>query len=283
MIDIALANLSKLLMHTQLLNQAINCLENDSAIIGIILGGSVASGSPDCFSDLDLYIVVHDHDFERIFADKERIARLLGRIFFSFIADHNPGGDYDYIVLYENLVKVDFMYCQASEMIASPKWTKFLILKDTDGFLANLVHQSKTTDHLKPPATEVEVLNQKFWCWCWYVFGKIMRGELWEAVEGVNLIRSWAILPMLGWDANSPSEGYRRLEQKVDNQVAKTLELTIPAYEPESLFSALMQEIALFQELRDRVFARQKLSVNRRPELALVKEIEQQWATRDPA
>jgi predicted nucleotidyltransferase len=54
-----------------LLDNAAAKLQNNSAILGVLLGGSIATGKPDHFSDIDLYLIVRDEDLKTVFADRE--------------------------------------------------------------------------------------------------------------------------------------------------------------------------------------------------------------------
>jgi hypothetical protein len=44
--------------HEDILNRAVALLSEDSRVLGIYLAGSFAMGSPDKWSDIDLYIIV---------------------------------------------------------------------------------------------------------------------------------------------------------------------------------------------------------------------------------
>ena len=57
-----------------------------------------------------------------------------------------------------------------------------MVLKDRHGRLG-VVARSEALGPPRPSAEDVAELNQ-FWTWCWYAFGKIERGELWEALDG---------------------------------------------------------------------------------------------------
>jgi hypothetical protein len=82
-----------------------------------------------------------------------------------------------------------------------------------------------------PDAGALLELYQRFFTQSWYVFAKIMRGELWEALDGLHDIRSPALVPLLDWAAGWPQAGHRRLEGKVD---------------PETLYAALRAEMDLY-------------------------------------
>jgi hypothetical protein len=82
------------------------------------------------------------------------------------------------------------MYLKESDLKPTPNWVGCLVLKDLSGRVGAVVARSQGLAPPQPTTEELLDLNQKFWTWCWYVFGKIERGELWEALDGIHAIRS---------------------------------------------------------------------------------------------
>ena len=82
------------------------------------------------------------------------------------------------------------MYLKESDLKPTPNWVGCLVLKDLSGRVGAVVARSQGLAPPQPTTEELLDLNQKFWTWCWYVFGKIERGELWEALDGMDAIRS---------------------------------------------------------------------------------------------
>ena len=273
-------SLDLLPVHRALVERAVNYFRDDDRVLGMILGGSLAHGPADFYSDVDLYIVARDESFEAVFDERDVAARAIGSPLFRFAVDPIPGGSRDYIVTYPGPKKLDLMYYRESEIRSDPKWEKQLVLKDAAGSLAAVVSRS-TRAHLdRPEPGELLELDQKFWTWCWYVFGKIMRGELWEALDGLHTIRSEALLPMLDWTAGRPHEGYRRLERKIDPNAAARLAFTVASLEGEALYGALQATIALFYDLREIVFDRYGLTFDPAPEEVIRGEMGRHWAAR---
>ena len=224
---------------------------------------------------------MQDEAFDEIFAERDVIVEAVGPPLFGFVVDPMPGGSTDHIVIYEGPVKFDFMYLKESDLKPAPKWVGRAVLEDTSGRVGAAVARS---ERLAPPqqtAEELLDLNQKFWIWCWYVFGKIVRGELWEALDGLHSIRSLALVPLLDWDAERPHEGYRRLERKTDPEMASRLMATVAAVQPQALYAALQAEMDLFRSLRAMVFDRYGLTFDPTPEEALESEMSRRWVARE--
>jgi predicted nucleotidyltransferase len=279
-IDGQLPSLARLPQHRELLERAFARFQDDARAVGLVVGGSLAYGGADFYSDVDLYVVVRDGAFEEVFAERDPIAEAVGSRLFAFDVDPVPGGSTDHIVIYERLVKFDFMYLRESELEPHPKWVSCAVLKDTGGRVGTVVARSEALGPPRPSAEELSELNQKFWTWCWYAFGKIERGELWEALDGLHSIRTLALVPLLDWSGERPHEGYRRLERKTNQEQASRLSATVAPMQVHALHAALRAEVELFRELRAAVLDRYGLSIDPAPEELLESEMSRRWAAR---
>ncbi len=280
MIDGRLPSLDQLPEHRKLLERAVARFRDDVRVLGLVLGGSLAQGVADFHSDIDLYMVVRDEAFDGIFAERDALVPAVGSPLFGFDVDPIPGGSTDHIVIYEGPIKFDFMYLKESDFKPAPKWAGCVVLKDMSGHVGDVVARSERLAPPQPATEELLELNQKFWTWCWYVFGKIVRGELWEALDGIHGIRSQALVPLLDWAAERPHEGYRRLE-KTDPESASHLVVTVAAVEPQALYAALQAEMELFRSLRVIVFDRFGLTFDSRAEEVLESEMSRRWVARE--
>jgi predicted nucleotidyltransferase len=242
--------------HRALLRRAVDRFWDDERVMALVLGGSLAHGVADSYSDVDLYIFARDESFDAVFEERGAVALALGSPLLSFGVDPIPGGSRDYIVTYPGPIKIDLMYYRESEIVPAPKWAGSVVLKDASGFVGNVLAKSRNLAPPTPSSEELLEMDKRFWTLCWYVFGKIMRGELWEALSGIHTIRSDTLLPMLDWTAGSPHEGYRRLETRLDPEMAQCLEDTLGLLETGALYDALQAEISLFRDLCEPLFER---------------------------
>ncbi len=281
MIDGRLSSLDRLSKHRKLLEHAVARFRDDVRVVGLVAGGSLAHGAADFYSDVDLYIVVQDEAFDEIFAERDAIVEAVGSPLFGFIVDPMPGGSTDHIVIYEGPVKFDFMYLKESDFTPALKWVGCAVLKDASCRVGAVVARSEGLARPQPTTEELLDLNQKVWTWCWYVFGKIVRGELWEALDGLHSIRSLALVPLLDWAAGRPHEGYRRLERKTDPEAASRLMATVAAVQPQALYEALQAEMDLFRRLRAVIFDRYGLTFDPTPEEVLESEMSRRWVARE--
>jgi len=254
-IDGHLESLDRLPQHRLLLGRALAPFRDDTRVVGLALGGSLARGGADFYSDVDLYVVLGEGAFEDVLAERDSTAEAVGSPLLGFAVDPaRAGGTADHIVLYEGPVKFDFMYLEESDLGPHPRWDGCVVLKDTDGRLGAVVARSEALAPPRPSAEDLSELNQKFWTLCWYAFGKIERGELWEALDGLHSIRGLVLVPLLDWGAERPQEGYRRLERKTNPEQASRLSATLAPKRAGALHAALRAEVELFRELRAAVF-----------------------------
>ncbi|MBA2712957.1 MAG: aminoglycoside 6-adenylyltransferase [Rubrobacteraceae bacterium] len=275
-----MSGLDLLPAHRALLERVVAYFRDDDRVVGMILGGSLARGIADFYSDIDLYIVTRDESFDALFDGRDAAALALGSPLFRFAVDPIPGGSRDYIVTYPGPVKLDLMYYRESEIVPALKWAGCVVLEDVSGLMDDVLVRSRDLAPYPPASEELLELDQWFWTICWYVFGKIMRGELWEALDGIHTIRSEALLPMLDWTAGRPHEGYRRLETKLDPGMAERLTGTLAPLEAEELYDALQATIALFCDLRGPLFEVRSLTFDPVPGEEIRNEMGRRWAAR---
>ena len=91
MIDRHLPSLDRLPQHRELLRRAFARLKADAGAVGLVVGGSLAHGGADFYSDVDLYVVVRDGAFEDVFAERASIAEAVGSPLFGFAVDPVSG------------------------------------------------------------------------------------------------------------------------------------------------------------------------------------------------
>jgi predicted nucleotidyltransferase len=95
LIDGHLPSLDRLPIHRKLLESAVAYFQDDIRVLGLVVGGSLAHGAADFYSDVDLYIVVQDEGFDEIFAERGVSVEAVGSPLFGFDVDPMPGGSTD--------------------------------------------------------------------------------------------------------------------------------------------------------------------------------------------
>ena len=238
--------------HRKVAFNALNLLSHDGRVHGLYLSGSFADGQPDKFSDIDINILAEEEEREQIIKDHAELIQQVCKIaaVFPAIHLHDPN---QIIVFYEQSIPihVDYLYRVAKELTPSQKYRNFLIVLDRDGSLATWKETCQKVEIEKPPLQEeLQYFEVRFWGWCWYTDTKIERGELWEARDAIEYIRSNVIIALAYFKLGLPNEGARRLERKFPQEVIELLSKTAPiGLDKQSYKTALLGLIAGYQQL----------------------------------
>lgn len=124
----------------RLLETAVGFFSADPAVIGVFLGGSLAAGSADAYSDIDLRVVVtaERHGY---YVDQRREVpkQWPGFLFNEWV----PGAQHC-VSHFRPFGKIDIFYYDAAALVPSP-WYRLpiRILHDPGGIVADLVERSQ--------------------------------------------------------------------------------------------------------------------------------------------
>jgi predicted nucleotidyltransferase len=186
--DIQLPNVRK-----DLLESIVNSLKTDPDILAIFVGGSIAKGNEDVFSDIDLRIVVSNDKYKDFIKRKQQIPLEWGNLL--FFEDMNPSAPYA-IAHFDNFIKVDVFF-YIPEGLQSSIWYKNLkALYDPKGIVQELVEQSNEITY-KATAKEVERWRGKIFSYIHEVYRRVHREEYYYALTMVNNLRSFIVN---GWN-----------------------------------------------------------------------------------
>jgi predicted nucleotidyltransferase len=244
-------------VHEEIARRAVDLLVADNAVVGLYLAGSFALGRPDKYSDIDLYVVIPNGSKEEVVRRAASMVQDVGKVATWFPAAH-LGDPSQLIVIYEAElpIHVDFQYKEVGELIPRSKDKDIIILLDRSGDMARY---REASGKLGPPRENEQIerlqyLEDRFWGWSWYAASKIARGELWEARDAIEYMRSNVLVALADIGLGTPTEGNRRLESKYPNEIQMTLNDTIPGeHSKERYARALRALVAGFENLFSRV------------------------------
>ena len=249
-------SLAKLREHEDILNRAVALFGEDSRVLGVYLAGSFAAGSPDKWSDIDLYVVVSNGEVDRVLRRHHELFGKVGPLLTLFPATH-LGDPHQIIAFYRASypIHVDYQYRAVGDLIPQRKDTKVKILLERNHALRKWRKACETAEETTDLAIQqLQYFEDRFWAWCWYTHGKILRGELWEARDGVEYLRTNVLVPLACASARVVYEGNRRVETRLDSTTQRRLEETIPkqhtrhGYE-QALANAMQVYETLFDSL----------------------------------
>jgi Nucleotidyltransferase domain len=216
----------------------------DPRILGVTLAGSAATGQMDEFSDVDTVIVSTDESHAELLAGAPVFAASVGPLLAAFTGEH-VGEPRLLIALYgPPLLHVDLKFVALSD----------LAVRVEDGVVAwergGLVSATLAGSDAVWPAPDPQWLEDRFWVWVHYCATKIGRGELFECLDGLSMIRGLVLGPLLALRAGARPQGARRLERLAPEAVP-ALTATIGDHSAAGCADALRAAIALYRELRD--------------------------------
>jgi hypothetical protein len=231
-------------MAQRFLDGLLAAVEADSRIVGLLLAGSAATGQTDEFSDVDTVIVSTDESHPELLAGAHAFAAGLGPLLAAFTGEH-VGEPRLLIALYgPPLLHVDFKFVGLSD----------LAVRVEDGVVAwereGLVTAALAGSAPVWPMPDPQWLEDRFWVWVHYCGAKIGRGELFECLDALGMIRGLVLGPLLAVRAGFRPQGARRIERLAPEEVP-ALAATIGDHSVEGCADALRAAIALYRELRD--------------------------------
>jgi hypothetical protein len=238
--------IDRLPRHRIRLEAACAAASEHEGVVGMIIGGSFASGEADAYSDLDLQLVVEEPAFDGVVSATPDIAAAAGPLVAAFTAEH-VGRPHMLIALYSDLLHVDFEPVALPEVAARNAGIPAVVLWARDDRIDLALPAERPPFD---PARELAWLEDRMWTWSWYIQSKILRGELYEALDALQFVRDRVLFGLLSLRDGHRPIGARRAEARV-GAWAERFAATVPALSRESTLSALRTTVGLYTELAD--------------------------------
>ena len=216
----------------------------DSRMSAVIAGGSIATGTSDEYSDLDLVLVCAPDKQQECLAEARVFAGRLGPLLASFTGEH-VGERRLLIALFgPPLVHVDLKFVTPDDLRDRVEDGVVLWQRDDS------VDRAYSTSQPSWPQVDPQWIEDRFWVWVHYTAVKIARGELFEAVEALAAIRSAAIAPLATLGRTSKPARVRRLETLAPELVPE-LRATVAIADRDDCLRALNASAELYRKVRD--------------------------------
>jgi hypothetical protein len=230
-------------LHARMLDGVVSAVQADDRVEALLGSGSLAYGGFDEHSDLDFVIVVRADDHAAMMAERQRFAARLGSLLSAFTGDH-VGEPRLLICLYgPPLLHVDLKFISPADIPELSERPVVLWARDP----ADL--ERRLTPMAFPyRARDAQWYEDRAWVWLHYVATKLLRGEYFEAISGLDFFRDRVLGPMLQRNAGRRPRGVRRVEEVAGAQAL--LAPTLPATDPGSIVEALKRSAILYAELR---------------------------------
>lgn len=245
----------------------------DPDVVGMAVTGSFATGIADELSDVDLRLYARPETVETVVARVPELAAACGRVVALFLAEH-LGIPTLTIVLFDDLVHMDF------DVISVDR-----AAEHNDGLPAVVLWEREPISTALPGtygsdlAADVRWMEARIWTWSWYIQSKVLRGELYEALDGLQYVRDQVLFRLLAFGRGDRPAGGRRAEAAVGDHVDAFARTVPTALERAALMDALRAEIDLYRRLADPLLARHgvDLAIDARSVILRALELGLEW------
>jgi predicted nucleotidyltransferase len=237
--------------HKNVLDRFTEICQEDDRVLAAFLGGSYARGATDPYSDLDLYIITTDLDYQDFTAGKEAFIRLLGEplfledfgtayALFFILSDHTEG---ELWIGHESRFR--HIYTGS-----------YKTLLDKNGILTGAIFPPQPVDKDGQKAILAQQLNV-FWHEMAHFIKAMGRGQLWFAYGQLEVMRGICInlarLQHNFLDGDVGEEPYFKVEQAVPVAKLSPLETTFCALEFSAMLQAAQVILRFYQGLGSRL------------------------------
>ena len=235
--------------HEALVARFIEAAERDARLVAVALVGSNATGHADEHSDLDLFLVTEDADFEAFIADRDAFLTSVDRPLFIESWGHRDR----WFFVYEGGADGELTVIPAGKLVSAFD-APFIPLLDKRGVLAGI---EATTPVPRPVGPEQRTEIQRRLDGFWHDYAHFVtawgRSQWWwangqlEALRGrcANLLR----LAANPTDPEVGDEPYWKVELTLPPSELRRLEPTLNTFDPGSMLQAGTALAALYREL----------------------------------
>ena len=250
----------------------------DTRVVAAFLGGSHAAGTADEYSDLDLYLIVGDEDYDTFFAERRAFLGHLGEpVFFEDFSDFG----FDMVVfIVSGGVEGELALGRVSgfdHIHGGP----FEVLVDKGGILAR-----KAFPLNRPTRAEQRRTLRWIIYWFWHdlsVFSRAMvRGRLWTAHGLLEELRLKCVdVARLKHEFFSVGMvGYEGLEQAADSRDLEALRTTLCPLEREAMLEAVGRLVGFYQRTAPPLATQHRVAYPAELEAVVVDKL-QRWCDVD--
>lgn len=235
--------------HRAFLQHALPFLRSSPLLTGVAVGGSFAERRMDAYSDLDLVLVAEPEAWPAVLDERRTLAAALGPLLASFTGEH-VGEPRLLVCLYgPPLLHVDLKFVAPdalAERVEDP-----VVLFDRRGLLRAGLSEGEA----RYPAPDLQWIEDRIWVWSHYIAGKVARGEILEASDGLAYLRSRVLGPLALQRAGARPSGLRRIEALAPDAAA-TIAALVPRPDGLDCLRSLRGTLSLYAGLRETAAAR---------------------------
>jgi Nucleotidyltransferase domain len=230
--------------HGQFLSDVLPRMRQDPRVAGAAVGGSIANGKLDVYSDVDLIVVVDDEAFDSVMTERLALIGSWTALVAGFTGEHVGEPRLIITLVGPPLLHVDFKFvraCDFAERTEDPA-----VLWDRDGTLA----ASLASRPAAAPPLDLQWIEDRFWIWVHYGATKLGRGELFEVIGFLGYVREAVLGPLAAHRAGAAPRGVRHLESVAPDE-ARALRATLCGYDRDQAGRAVLACVDLYRRWLD--------------------------------
>jgi len=226
--------------HQEFLDRVVPRIAAEERVTAVALSGSLAHGSPDAFSDVDLVLAVPDELHAAVMADRLSLIASWTDLLVGFTGEHVGEPRLIVTLVGPPVLHVDFTFLPESQFAQAVSRLR-------------LLHGAESVPAAAPPAADApfdaQWIEDRFWVWVHYGATKLARGELFEVLDTLAALRSLVLGPLASVRAGAEPRGVRRLEA-VAPEDALALRATVAGYDRREATDALHASVELYRRWR---------------------------------
>ncbi len=225
------------------LDRTVEVARSDERLLGLLAGGSAVTGTMDEYSDLDLVLVGRPGDRDELLRELPGFAARLGPLLTCFSGEH-VGEPRLLIALYgPPPVHVDLKMVGETDL--DHRVEDALVVWQRDGSIDAALRRAPAVW----PHPDPQWIEDRFWVWVHYATCKIGRGELFECLDALALLRGLVFGPLLAVAHGHRPQGVRRVERFAPEAVP-ALRATLGDHTAPGCVAALRAAVDLYRRLR---------------------------------
>ncbi|MFA1624866.1 nucleotidyltransferase domain-containing protein [Rhizobium mongolense] len=234
---------------SDLLATAVGWFKREQDVVGIFLGGSVAAGSADAYSDIDLRIVVQpEHHLHYVERRREIPTQWPGFLFNEWLPNTQHCVSH-----FQPFGKIDIFYYDAAKLTPSPWYRlQIRILHDPRGIVTDLVKRSEELPFLVGES-DVDLSISKGLAAAHETYRRAKRGELFYAQTLLDELRHH-VMQADDWlhDRTPETTVMAKFDNRASGEVLSSLAMSYCPCLDEAILAALS---SLARAYRNQVLA----------------------------
>ena len=224
------------------IEQLVAACAADDRVAAVFLGGSLARGEADEYSDIDLCVIVRDEAYPDVIAGRDAFVRAVGEPL--FLEDF--GHDHMAFAILADGTELELNFFRASDL-ETIRPGPHRVLLDKDAILTGVTFASPEPDREE----QLEQLRQILF-WFWHDVGHfaaaIGRGQLWWAAGQLEQLRACCVtLVRIEQGGPAEDEAYWKLDLEIATEPLDALRSTFVPMERDALLRAGGDVLAFFR------------------------------------